>query len=131
MVPEPIPAGVSVQLVAGKMNVQLSPGALLPSLIATVPVGAMPFGALTLTLTVTGCVISEGLGVIEVIAVVELPLATLTVTSLVAVFGELLESTACAVKVNVPAAVGVPVTAPVAVLSVNPPGRVPSVIDHV
>jgi hypothetical protein len=59
------------------------------------------------------------------------PWATTIVTTLVALFGVVLESTACAVNVKVPAVVGVPVTAPVAVLSVNPAGSVPSEIDHV
>ena len=37
----------------------------------------------------------------------------------------------CNVKLNVPAAVGVPVIAPVVVLRVNPRGKAPLVIDHV
>ena len=42
-----------------------------------------------------------------------------------------LESTTWAVKVNVPAAVGVPVTAPVDALSVKPAGSEPLVIENV
>jgi hypothetical protein len=42
-----------------------------------------------------------------------------------------LESVTVAVKLTAPAAVGVPVMAPVARLSVNPVGKVPSVIENV
>ena len=41
------------------------------------------------------------------------------------------ESVTCAVKVNVPAAVGVPVIAPVPAANVRPPGSVPETIEYV
>jgi hypothetical protein len=41
------------------------------------------------------------------------------------------ESTTCAVKLNVPAVVGVPVIAPVELFSVNPAGSEPLVIEYV
>jgi hypothetical protein len=44
-------------------------------------------------------------------------------------FGILLESAARTLKVNVPAAVGVPVMAPVAGLSVKPAGSAPETIE--
>jgi hypothetical protein len=43
----------------------------------------------------------------------------------------LFESTTCAVKLNVPAAVGVPVIAPVDVLSESPGGSEPLTIEYV
>src|SRR5215467_8522652 len=52
------------------------------------------------------------------------------VTARVIVVGVALESTACTVKVNVPAARGVPVTAPVLPLIVSPAGSAPREIDH-
>jgi hypothetical protein len=53
----------------------------------------------------------------------------LLVTVLLAALPE--ESITCAVKLNVPGVVGVPVIAPVAALSVKPAGRDPRMIEYV
>ena len=44
---------------------------------------------------------------------------------------EPVESTTCAVKLNVPAVVGVPVIAPVEAFNVNPGGNDPLMIENV
>ena len=130
-VPVPITRGVSEQLVAGRVAVHEAPA---PSLIVTVPVGVpLRLGGFTVMLkdTTTAWPMTEGLGATKVIAVVVLALATVIVSTRVIRFWGELESVTCAVKVDVPAANGVPVTAPVLVLSANPAGRLPSGIAHV
>jgi hypothetical protein len=95
------------QLPARTVPVQVSP---TPSLTVTLPIGLPRPGATgeTLNLTVTGCLTTEGLGVLAVIAVVLLPFARIPVPDSVMLCG-------------LPAALSVMVTeparAPIAVVS--------------
>ena len=51
-------------------------------------------------------------------------------SAFVAVFAGVQESVARTVKLDVPYAVGVPLTTPVAALSERPAGRLPALSDH-
>ena len=71
---------------------------------------------------------AEPLGKVGAVVMFKLP-AIATVNALLAVAEEL--SVTLAVKAKLPAAVGVPLIAPVAGFMANPLGRAPAVIDHV
>ena len=103
--------------------------------------GRVPVGRRIVVVGATGAtppivVVTPGTIVVVVVAVgavvvVAQPGAIVMVWGCVAVKAGALESATCTVKLNVPAAVGVPVIAPVAGAITRPGGRVPAVTDQV